>query len=48
MLLLNKLSSRKDVANRMTRTDCIIPIGYPAEKPVAPQRKPVAELLSYL
>ena len=25
----------------------LIPIGYPAESPVAPRRKPVEELLSY-
>lgn len=26
----------------------LIPIGYPAEEPVAPKRKPVEELLSYM
>lgn len=26
----------------------LIPIGYPAEEPVAPRRKPVEELLSYI
>lgn len=25
----------------------LIPIGYPAEAPVAPKRKPVSDLLSY-
>lgn len=25
----------------------LIPIGYPAEAPVAPKRKPVTDLLSY-
>ena len=25
----------------------LIPVGYPAEEPVAPRRKPVEELLSY-
>lgn len=27
---------------------CVIPIGYPAESPVAPKRKPVSELVTYL
>ena len=25
----------------------LIPVGYPAEEPVAPKRKPVSDLLSY-
>lgn len=26
---------------------CLIPVGYPAEEPVCPRRKPVEELISY-
>ena len=25
----------------------LVPIGYPAESPIAPKRKPVSDLLSY-
>ena len=26
----------------------VIPVGYPAESPVAPKRKPVSELVTYM
>lgn len=38
--LLNVPADREVVA--------VIPVGYPAESPVAPRRKPVEELVTYM